>query len=120
MQNAVNFYSKVTANIHKKAENYREASFFLSMDSVIFANNSSATAAIRRMYLGFSHLHSFLSSIFGFGLAGILLTKYCPDPALFETREAWEAASGNAHYIWYYFAAIPSSPFGACKEKYSR
>ena len=26
------------------------------------------------MYLGFSHLHSFLSSIFGFGLAGILLT----------------------------------------------
>lgn len=58
------------------------------------------------MYLGFSHLHSFLSSIFGFGLAGVLLTKYCPDPALFETTEAWEAASVNAHYIWYYFAAI--------------
>ena len=58
------------------------------------------------MYLGFSHLHSFLSSIFGFGLAGILLTKYCPDPALFETREAWMAASANAHYIWYYFGAI--------------
>ena len=58
------------------------------------------------MYLGFSHLHSFLSSIFGFGLAGILLTKYCPDPALFETREAWMAASANAHYIWYYFAGI--------------
>ena len=58
------------------------------------------------MYLGFSHLHSFLSSIFGFGIAGVLLTKYCPDPVLFETREAWEAASTNAHYIWYYFAAI--------------
>ena len=58
------------------------------------------------MYLGFSHLHSFLSSILGFGLAGILLTKYCPDPVLFETHEAWEAASVNAHYIWYYFAAI--------------
>lgn len=58
------------------------------------------------MYLGFSHLHSFLSSIFGFGIAGVLLTKYCPDPVLFETREAWEAASVNAHYIWYYFAAI--------------
>jgi len=25
---------------------------------------------------------------------------------LFETRAAWEAASANAHYIWYYFAAI--------------
>lgn len=58
------------------------------------------------MYLGFSHLHSFLSSIFGFGLAGVLLTKYCPDPTLFESREAWEAASVHAHYIWYYFAAI--------------
>ena len=58
------------------------------------------------MYLGFSHLHSFLSSIFGFGLAGILLTKYRPDPALFETREAWMSASANAQYIWYYFAGI--------------
>lgn len=58
------------------------------------------------MYMGFSNLHSFLSSIFGFGLAGILLTKYCPDPALFQSHEAWVAASANAHYIWYYFAAI--------------
>lgn len=58
------------------------------------------------MYLGFSHLHSFLSSIFGFGLAGILLTKYCPDPILFSSRQEWEAASVNAHYIWYYFAGI--------------
>ena len=33
-------------------------------------------------------------------------TKYCPDPVLFETREAGEAASVNAHYIWYYFAVI--------------
>ena len=58
------------------------------------------------LYLGFSHLDSGLSSIFGFGISGILLTKYCPDPALFESRAAWEAASANAHYIWYYFAAI--------------
>jgi dipeptide/tripeptide permease len=58
------------------------------------------------MYLGFSHLHSFLSSILGFGLSGYLLSKYCPEPKLFETHEAWEAASVNAHYIWYYFAAI--------------
>ena len=33
-------------------------------------------------------------------------TRWIIVPALFETREAWEAASGNAHYIWYYFAAI--------------
>ncbi|MEE1121081.1 MAG: MFS transporter, partial [Prevotella sp.] len=58
------------------------------------------------LYLGFSHLHSFLSSICGFGLSGFLLSKYCPEPALFASRSEWEAASANAHYIWYYFGAI--------------
>lgn len=58
------------------------------------------------LYLGFSHLHSFLSSIVGFGLSGYLLSKYCPEPNLFSTREEWLAASSHAHYIWYYFAGI--------------
>ena len=58
------------------------------------------------LYLGFSHLHSFLSSIIGFGLSGYLLSKYCPDPRLFDSHAAWEAAASNAHYIWYYFAII--------------
>ena len=58
------------------------------------------------MYLGFSHLHSFLASILGFGLSGYLLSKYCPDPRLFDTHEAWESAASNAHYIWFYFGAI--------------
>jgi len=58
------------------------------------------------LYLGFSHLHSFLASILGFGLSGYLLSKYCPDPRMFDTHQAWEAAASNAHYIWYYFAAI--------------
>ncbi len=58
------------------------------------------------MYLGFSQLDSFFSSILGFGLSGVLLSKYCPDPTLFSTHEEWLAASANAHYIWYYFAGI--------------
>ena len=58
------------------------------------------------LYLGFSRLHSFLSSILGFGLSGYLLSKYCPDESLFATRSEWLAASSNAHYIWYYFAVI--------------
>lgn len=58
------------------------------------------------LYLGFSHLHSFLSSILGFGLSGYLLTKYCPDPLLFDTHEQWQVAAANAHYIWYYFVGI--------------
>ncbi|WP_232771254.1 MFS transporter [Colwellia sp. 75C3] len=58
------------------------------------------------LYLGFSHLHSFLSSLLGFGLSGYLLSAYCPDPRKFATHEAWQAASANAHYIWYVFAGI--------------
>jgi len=58
------------------------------------------------LYLGFSHLHSFLSSIVGFGLSGYLLNKYCPDPMLFNSHAEWQVASANAHYIWYYFGAI--------------
>lgn len=58
------------------------------------------------LYLGFSHLHSFISSILGFGLSGFLLSKYCPDPKLFANHAEWEVASAHAHYIWYYFVAI--------------
>lgn len=58
------------------------------------------------LYLGFSHLNSFLSSILGFSISGVLLTKYCPDPALFASQAEWQAASANAHYIWYVFAGI--------------
>ncbi|WP_108652531.1 MFS transporter [Dongshaea marina] len=58
------------------------------------------------MYLGFSHLHSFISSILGFGLSGYLLDAYCPDPRKFASHEAWAASATHAHYIWYVFAAI--------------
>jgi len=58
------------------------------------------------LYLGFSHLHSFISSVIGFGLSGYLLNKYCPDPRLFESHAEWEVASSNAHYIWFIFASI--------------
>ena len=58
------------------------------------------------LYLGFSHLHSFLSSIFGFIMSGVLLDKFCPDPRLFNSHESWAKAAANAHYIWFYFVAI--------------
>ncbi len=58
------------------------------------------------LYLGFSHLHSFISSLLGFGLSGYLLDAYCPDPRKFADHQAWQEAAVNAHYIWYIFAAI--------------
>ena len=61
------------------------------------------------VYLGFSHLHSFFSAIFGFFISGFLLDKYCP------ARESLPAGLSdaeiatyyeNAHHIWYYFVGI--------------
>lgn len=57
------------------------------------------------LYLGFSHLHSFLSSLIGFGLSGYLLTAYCPDPLTLPAEDLAHAYD-KAHYIWYYFSAI--------------
>lgn len=61
------------------------------------------------LYLGFSHLHTFLSAIIGGGLSGFLLSKYCPDPntlpvGISDIEKA--AYYADAHLIWYYFVAI--------------
>ena len=60
------------------------------------------------VYLGFSHLHSFLSYLFGGILSGFLLTKYCPNPTTLTGLSEVEktARYANAHHIWYYFVAI--------------
>lgn len=64
------------------------------------------------LYLGFSHLHSFFSYLFAFGLGGYLLDKYCPDPRLFTDASGvfdanrYAVASQHAHYIWYVFVGI--------------
>ncbi|MBQ9394486.1 MAG: MFS transporter [Proteobacteria bacterium] len=61
------------------------------------------------VYLGFSHLHSFFSAIFGFFISGFLLEKYCPDPKTLPEGLSPDQIAGyyaNAHVIWYYFVAI--------------
>jgi dipeptide/tripeptide permease len=61
------------------------------------------------LYLGFSHLHSFISALAGFIMSGYLLDAYCPDPKTLPAglTEAQKAAYyANASHIWYYFAAI--------------
>ena len=58
------------------------------------------------LYLGFSHLHSFISSLIGFGLSGFLLDRFCPAPEKFASVAQWEAAKVHAHYIWFIFVGI--------------
>jgi len=57
------------------------------------------------LYLGFSHLHSFFSSLLGFGISGYLLAAYVPDPATLSP-EALVHAYDRSYQVWYYFAAI--------------
>jgi len=57
------------------------------------------------LYLGFAHLHSFFSSLLGFGISGYLLSAYCPDPSTLDPGVA-EHAYDRANILWYYFAAI--------------
>jgi dipeptide/tripeptide permease len=70
------------------------------------------------MYLGFSHLHSFLASLVGFVTSGFLLDAFCPAPRTLSVAEqaqynTWIAGEGpipaayaHAHYIWFVFVAI--------------
>jgi hypothetical protein len=70
------------------------------------------------LYLGFSHLHSFLASLLGFLTSGFLLDAFCPAPRTLSLAEqanyaAWIAGEGpipaayaHAHYIWFVFVAI--------------
>lgn len=61
------------------------------------------------LYLGFSHLHSFVSSLIAFGISGFLLEAFCPDPNserfAHSTNHAvdYAAATANAHYLWIVF-----------------
>ncbi|MBD3221447.1 MFS transporter [bacterium] len=70
------------------------------------------------LYLGFSHLHSFISAIVGFVMSGLLLEKFCPDPKTLspaEQAQRLEALAGNgpmpeayahAHYLWFTFVGV--------------
>lgn len=58
------------------------------------------------LYLGFSHLHSFIAALAGFIISGNLLEKYCPDPNLYTSRDEWALAAQDAHHIWYFFTVV--------------
>jgi len=77
-----------------------------------------APAGEEGLYLGFSHLHSFLASLLGFVTSGFLLDAYCPDPETLDAAQqaqytaaivgdaSMPAAYAHAHYIWFVFVAV--------------
>lgn len=58
------------------------------------------------LYLGFSHLHSFFSSLIAFGISGFLLEAFVPDPKTLPPGTDYAAATANAHYLWLVFFGI--------------
>lgn len=64
------------------------------------------------LYLGFSHLHSFVSSLIAFGISGFLLEAFCPDPHSDRFKHSvdfasdYAAATANAHYLWLVFFGV--------------
>jgi len=75
------------------------------------------------LYMGYSHLTTFLANLFGFGLSGYLLNAWCPDPKRLPAgiQAQWENAIAgkgampdvysNAHWIWWVFAGVGFTAF---------
>ena len=73
------------------------------------------------MYLGFSHLHSFLASLLGFVTSGFLLDAFCPAPRTLSAAEQAQYAAAiagegpmpeayaHAHYIWFVFVGVAAA-----------
>lgn len=58
------------------------------------------------LYLGFSHLHSFFSSLIAFISAGVLLEKFCPDPKTLPAGTDYASVTAHAHYLWLVFFGV--------------
>jgi dipeptide/tripeptide permease len=84
------------------------AECFLSPKYLEFASKQ-APPGETGLYMGYAHLNSAFGWLFGFILSGILLDKWCPDPAKLSpdlTEAARAAVYAHAHYIWYVFTGI--------------
>lgn len=58
------------------------------------------------LYLGFSHLHSFFSSLIAFFVSGFLLEAFCPDPKKLPPGTDYAAVTEHAHYLWLVFFGV--------------
>jgi dipeptide/tripeptide permease len=84
------------------------AECFLSPRYLEFASKQ-APEGQTGLYMGYSHLNAGFGWLFGFVLSGILLDRWCPDPASLPeglTELEIQARYANAHYIWYVFTGI--------------
>jgi len=85
------------------------AECFLSPRFLEFASNQ-APKGQEGLYMGYSHLTTFIAWLLGFISSGYLLDRYCPDPRTLSADQLTTAYQ-NAHYIWYFFALVGLASF---------
>ncbi len=84
------------------------AECFLSPRYLEFASKQ-APEGETGLYMGYSHLNAGFGWLFGFVISGILLDRWCPNPASLPaglSELEIQARYAHAHYIWYVFTAI--------------
>jgi MFS family permease len=85
------------------------AECFLSPRFLEYASNQ-APKGEEGLYMGYSHLTTFIAWLLGFISSGYLLDRYCPDPRVLSP-EQMSTAYQHAHYIWYFFALVGLGSF---------
>lgn len=85
------------------------AECFLSPRFLEYASNQ-APKGEEGLYMGYSHLTTFIAWLLGFISSGYLLDRYCPDPRGLSPDQM-STAYQHAHYIWYFFALVGLGSF---------
>jgi dipeptide/tripeptide permease len=83
------------------------AECFLSPRFLEYASKQAPPGEVG-LYMGYSHLTTAFSWLFGFAASGRLLDKWCPDPEIVATLPpaAQAVAYDHAHYIWYFWMCV--------------
>ncbi len=83
------------------------AECFLSPRFLEYASKQAPPGEVG-LYMGYSHLTSAISWLFGFVISGYLLDIWCPAPDVVAKMSAEAAAHAydHAHYIWYFYVGI--------------
>ncbi len=93
------------------------AECFLSPKFLEYASKQAPPGEVG-LYLGYQHLTSFFSWMFGFISSGYLLKLFCPDPRTLSEvdHKQWqEALAGtgsmpeayaHAHYLWFFYVGV--------------
>lgn len=77
---------------------------FLSPRFLEYASKQAPPGEVG-LYMGYSHLTTFVAKLVAFVLSGYLLNAFCPDPKTLSAEQMVHAYD-HANYLWYVFAGI--------------